>query len=498
MNTRIASVVAGLTACVAMVIWSTWSRTVTTAQDAPVEQANSEPPHATRVQRVGSQVATGTHATKAAQAIATLHAQQSSDPPLFNTQPISLSIHFLDPDASAAKATGKLEWSRIIDLEIGRVTTPLGEANIDATTVQVLGLAKDDWVEVILTEPNRFAAKQLVKIQDGVARHEVRLIRGLVAPQLEIPVVNQLGQPILDTEFVLLAHLSGTHLRIQRFQRTSDEHGVIRLNLPRTGAGRIEVGNCHQDGVLHHFAGKQLGRRHTTKSSERPPDIAYGIRAFPHMEPATSHRLAKVVVQQAQPRISGTVRGLDGTPARGVEVLVGSPSLPEQPSFRNYKTTTDDAGKFTIVAGFLPEQVFLCARGHQVFSEPRRFLTEPNAPIVLQLQATGSLSFPARIGPILQPLGTTNDSWIAAKAKLTIKSTSLDDGWWTLFRRNGLVTSRAGPAWVQYVQLNSKQPLVVRDLVPQSYDIEFLARGNREPHMRDVVINSGQVTSPAN
>ena len=490
MNIRIAAVVAGLTICITMVAWSAWSRPATvlphataTDEDRPqTSPAKADPAACVREAAAVTETLAPTAST--------------ADAPPTDPEAATLTVRFLDPDGSAAKATGRLTLSRYVSLGAGSMITPAGELDVDASVVQVPGVTRGEYLALELAEPGRLAAKNHVQMPAGLRHHEVILVRGLSSPQLEIALVDERSQPITDREFLLFVRLGQGFP--EYYRKTPNQHGVIRILLPRAGSGAVEIGEPHQDGVLHTFAGERLKRPYNTSiGAPPPPDIAYSVRPFPHMEPGAKHRLPEVVVHVPRPRLTGTVLGLDGKPAPGVEILVGSPTTPEPAPFRHFKTTTNGSGAFAIVAGSLPSHIYVCARGTQLFSNPKRVATQDHTPMVLQLQPTGAVSLSVRASPHLQQLHTKHRGTVTPEVALTIDSKSLRDGSWVYFRNHSSMVRSVGPVWNRTLHVRGASPIMITDLVPQAYDVHFFVHGNRDLHLREVVVRTGRVTSPA-
>lgn len=508
MNTRILSVAAGLSVCVAMIVWSTWDRVPPPVSPGPAHEAPIEQPVEQPLEQPGFQPTVREEATAKRSRAAPPHVEplepsaaaattesESPDSEDARTGTGKLTVQFLEPSGGPAVVRGTLAWSRHLSIGAGHLISPAGELAVHGSTAVLEGLDAREALTLQMSEPGRLDVEQTVRFPEGQLRHEVTLVRGLQAPILEIPIVDQDGKPVTDVE--LLVFVKDDKWFPEWFRETPDEQGLLRVTLARPAAGKIEIGQPHNRDELHVLDGKPLARPYGTMVGEPVPDVAHAVRAFPFVAAGNVQRLERVVVHRARPRIRGTVIGLDGKPAAGIRILVGARELPEPAWFRHYETKSDARGNFAVVAGNLPETVYLCARGPTSFTVPLLHRTDRKESLTMQLLPTGTLSLSARAAPHLAELRNGNRSGVAPKVELRIDQEALRDGWWTLFRQPGIVTSRTGPVWHKKIYMRGPAPLVCPDLLPNTYSIDITARGNRAIPTQKVRIRSGETVSPA-
>lgn len=407
-----------------------------------------------------------------------------------------LTVHFVDATGAPTAAHGRLSWSVVISASTRRsFPAPYGLVDVAGPSTLVTGVGGDDEVSLTLYEGDRLEARQSVQIPAGVDRHEVTMRRGALAPQLEVPLVDAQGTPVTTGTFVLFVRHQNGNTR-EKKQATPDAQGIVRLVLPATTAGTLEVARPFAADVLHWPPQQGVPRPYYTSiGTPPPPPPCLAVRTFPALAKTPVHRVEAVVVPALAATISGRVVDTDGRPAAGVRIGITTTTAPEPAAFAEFETRSDAAGRFRIQATTLPDEVFVFARRPGAFSPPQRARHAVDTVLALVLQPTGTLVMNLRRAAGLGDRARSTGSY--ASVALVLDEAALTDGAWGLFRDRAMI----GDAdllrrWHVQRYVQEDGDLVFDDLVPATYEVRTAVGTTRLVTVRDVVVHAGATTRP--
>lgn len=407
-----------------------------------------------------------------------------------------LTVHFVDATGAPTAAHGRLSWSVVISASTrGTFAWRSGQVDVDGPSTLVTGIVGGDDLSLTLYEPDRLEARQRVQIPSGVDRHDATMRRGALAPQLEVPLVDAHGAPVTTGTFVLFARHTNGHTREQQ-QATPDARGIVRLVLPATTAGTLEVAWPFAADVLHWPPQQGVPRPYYTSiGTPPPPPPCLAVRAFPALADTPVHRVEAVVVPALAATISGRVVDADGRPAAGVRIGITTTTAPEPAVFAAFQTRSDAAGRFRIQATTLPDEVCVFARRPGAFCPPQRARPAADTTLELVLQPTGTLVMALRRTAGLADGARSTDSY--ASVALVLDESALTDGAWGLFRDRAMIGGAdLLQRWhlLRYVQEDGD--LLFDDLVPATYEVRAAVGTTRLVTARDVVVHAGATTRP--
>ena len=405
---------------------------------------------------------------------------------------VVLKMWFTERDGQPASVRGTVRWSRINTSPGGVVVWPAGEALAAGDSVRATGLLDADHLRVTLSELGRLEVTVDVQLPTGRTSHEIVLARGESAPVLEIPLVDAGGQPMRAGDFTVFVRFDAsaehTGAKLQ-----PDAAGVLRLVLPETGAGKVEVAFVRRDDHLHWPAREALPRPYyTSVGPPLPPDPAVAVLAFPAIAAGSVHRVPPVAVNVPSPRLRGRVVDTAGRPVAGVRIGLTSTTTPEPAPFALFATRTDAAGEFTIHATQLPDELFVFGRQPHGFCAPLR-VRPVDSPVQLTLQPTGGLAMSVQVP---EPVRAAVDRLRVRPQLVALLDEPLRDGWWGPFRRSHDWGGRGElrDRWHVTAFVPETGEFELSDLLPGTYELRGFLGDTQVLALRGWRVVAGETT----
>ncbi|MFN8640163.1 MAG: carboxypeptidase-like regulatory domain-containing protein, partial [Candidatus Binatia bacterium] len=409
----------------------------------------------------------------------------------------TLVVRFVDKDGAPVAIKGRLPWSRIAAAGVGTWEAPVDEVPVDGTEARVTRQLLDgDHIRLRLWEEGHLESELELTLPPGAREQEVRLPRGLVAPRLEIPVVDAAGRPVTTGTFVATVLLiDGGYEHESTVQPNAQ--GLLELTLAEARGGKVEIAEPRDAGRLYWPEPPRLKRPYRTSIGEAPPpNPPIAVLEFGEPGPGAVLRLPAVTAPDTAPRIHGVVVDAAGAPVGGVRIWLTTVTRPEPAPFAAFATTSDAAGRFAIRATSLPDEVFVGGRRPLGFCAPLR--VRPAAePVTLVLQPTGAIAMDLR-EPERPAMPDEIARQLRARIDLHIDDDALADGRWMYFREQSSVfEGEWRKRWGAYGWVPEQGDLVMRDLVPGEYRVIGQVGINPVLDLQGVQVRAGETTRPA-
>jgi len=397
-----------------------------------------------------------------------------------------LTVRFVDATGAPAAVHGSLEWSLTAPIMIGY--EPLdGEvaANGEFALLPHLGPGNRVWIRLV--EPGRLPGRVAVQMPARPVPHEVTLVRGPMAPRLEVPLIHPDGAAVISGEYALYVRFGPIDGMSRRAQ--PDPRGLLTMSILAETSGKLEIAHCRREGQLYEPAVAGLERPYNSGAAPPPPDPVIAVLPFGAVAREQTVRLPPVVVPRLLAQVRGRVVDEAGQPVAAVKIGITTAARPVPKEYELFSAHTDAAGEFLIEAVSLPEELFVFGRRPLGFCAPVRVRPAANELVELTMLPCGALECavkvpPGLLGPDLRPL-----------IVLVVDDAQLRDGWWAFFaERQSMGRWELFDRWNLTMGVPDDGRLVLRDLVPASYEVRGCLGANQALVVPGVQVTSGETT----
>jgi hypothetical protein len=419
--------------------------------------------------------------------------------PTSGLQESVVTVRFLGPSGAPAEVAGILHWSREIARQGGSSTWGGGSLEVRGTSARLMGLGDVDEVHLHLEEEGRLESRLEASIPMGAAASEVTMIRGQASPQLEIPLVDELGRPVTAGPFQLYASQPN-----QRFGMGMEvtcepsEQGLLRLPLSIVGGGKIEIACQRRADRLFLSTEKGLKRPYNSFGQIETDNPVVAVRTFASVAAGEVRRLDPVVVPSMREVVRGRVVDREGKPAARVRILMTTATQPEPAAMKDFETRTDADGAFAILsAEALPAGTMLCGRRVSGYCPPVP-VPGNGEPVQLTLLPSGALELRMRRPLGLDDMiGAQQYSRSSAGFSLFVDLQQFEPGWSAFFRAgagSGLGDARG--RWHATSYMRGDSPLAYDDLIPATYQLRGFIGLNPVLSVDGIVVVAGETSRP--